>query len=116
MLEPLLDIFNREAIPDIPPIAKEKEVIYEHIRVTPGALEIAGEHIISEARPLRHQVDFFGADEALTDFDPDFRNWVATLILTGRSKTEVVQKHHRVLETIRGTFGLRECNDPHPGL
>jgi pyrrolysine biosynthesis protein PylC len=114
MLELLYDIFNREVIPDIPHIVKEKEVIYEHIRVSPGALEISGEHIISEARLLRHQVDFFGADEALTDFDPDYRNWVATLILTGKTKEQVSQKHHRVLETIRQTFGLQECADYHP--
>ncbi len=116
MLELLYEIFNREAIPDIPPIVNEKEVIYEHIRVSPDALEISGEHIISEARLLRHQVDFFGADEALTDFDPDFRSWVATLILTGKTKEQVAQKHRRVLETIREAFGLRECLDPHPGL
>jgi len=116
MLELLYEIFNRETIPDRPPTVKEKEVIYEHIRVSPDALEISGEHIIAEARLLRHQVDFFGADEALTDFDPDFRSWVATLILTGKTKKEVVLKHHRVLETIRGTFGLQECADPDPGL
>jgi pyrrolysine biosynthesis protein PylC len=116
MLELLYEIFNREAIPDVPPIVNEKEVIYEHIRVSPDALEISGEHIISEARLLHHQLDFFGADEALTDFDPDFRNWVATLILTGKTKEQVVQKHYRVLETIREAFGLRECLDPHPGL
>lgn len=116
MLELLYDIFNRGKMPVIPPIADEKPVIYEHIRVNPDTLEVFGEHIISEARPLRYQTDFFGADEALTDFDPDFRSWVATLILTGSTKTEVVQKHHRVMETIRQTFGLRECPDPHPGL
>jgi len=116
ILELLYDIFNRRNIPVIPPIANEKPVIYEHIRVSPNALEVSGEHIISEARPLRYQTDFFGADEVLTDFDPDHRNWVATLILTGRTKTDVVQKHYRVLETIRGTFGLRDYSDPHPGL
>ena len=114
MLELLYEIFNRETIPDRPPTVKEKEVIYEHIRVSPDALEISGEHIIAEARLLRHQVDFFGADEALTDFDPDFRSWVATLILTGKTKEQVAQKHRRVLETIRRTFGLRECADFHP--
>ncbi|HUU52891.1 MAG TPA: 3-methylornithine--L-lysine ligase PylC [Candidatus Heimdallarchaeota archaeon] len=114
MLELLYEIFNREVIPDIPPIVKEREVIYEHIRVSPDALEISGEHIISEARLLHHQLDFFGADEALTDFDPDFRNWVATLILTGKTKEQVAQKHRRVLETIRRTFGLRECADLFP--
>jgi pyrrolysine biosynthesis protein PylC len=116
MLELLYDIFNKGKIPVIPTIGDEKPVIYEHIRVSPNTLEVSGEHIISEARPLRYQTDFFGADEALTDFDPDHRIWVATLILTGRTQTEVVQKHHRVLETIRRTFGLQECSDPHPGL
>ncbi|MGB3860692.1 MAG: 3-methylornithine--L-lysine ligase PylC [Candidatus Aminicenantaceae bacterium] len=114
MLELLYEIFNREAIPDVPPIMKENEVIYEHIRVSSDALEISGEHIISKAGLLHHQLDFFGADEALTDFDPDHRNWVATLILTGKTKEQVAQKHRRVLETIRRTFGLRECADLFP--
>ena len=116
ILEILCDIFNRGKIPIIPTIVDEKPVIYEHIRVNSDTLEVSGEHIISEARPLRYQADFFGADEALTDFDSDNRNWVATLILSGKTKEEVVQKHHRVLETIRGTFGLRECANTHPGL
>jgi pyrrolysine biosynthesis protein PylC len=76
---------------------------------------VLGEHIISEARPLRYEMDFFGADEALTDFDTDHRNWVATLILTGKNKEEVAQKHRRVLETIHRTFGLRERPNPDPG-
>jgi pyrrolysine biosynthesis protein PylC len=116
MLVLLYEIFTRGKIPIIPPIVNEKPVIYEHIRVSSNSLEVSGEHIISEARPLRYQTDFFGADEAITDYDPDFRNWVATLILAGKTKKEVILKHHRVLETIRGTFGLRECADPDPGL
>jgi pyrrolysine biosynthesis protein PylC len=111
ILELLYDIFNRGNIPVIPPIADEKPVIYEHIRVSPDALEVSGEHIISEARPLHFQMDFFGADEALTDFDRDHREWTATLILSGETKDEVAQKHCHVLETIRATFGLRECAD-----
>ena len=116
MLVLLYEIFTRGKIAVIPPIVNETPVIYEHIRVSPDRLEVSGEHIISEARPLRYQTDFFGADEALTDFDTENRNWVATLILTGKTKKEVVLKHHRVLETIRGTFGLQECADPDPGL
>jgi pyrrolysine biosynthesis protein PylC len=115
MIELLYDIFSRGKIPEIPPIVNEKPVIYEHIRVTPRTLEVLGEHIISEARPLRYEMDFFGADEALTDFDTDHRNWVATLILTGKNKEEVAQKHRRVLETIHRTFGLRERPNPDPG-
>lgn len=109
ILELLYDIFNKGSIPVIPPIVNEKPVIYEHIRVSPDALEVSGEHIISEARPLHYQTDFFGADEALTDFDRDHQDWIATLILSGKTKEEVVQKHRHVLETIRATFGLRKC-------
>jgi pyrrolysine biosynthesis protein PylC len=116
MLELLYDIFNREEIPSIPPIVNERPVIYEHISVSPHSLDVVGEHIISEARPLRYQTDFFGADEALTDFDADHQSWVATLILAGKNKEEVIQKHYRVLETIRRTFGLRVCSDMHPEL
>jgi len=111
IMELLYGIFNRGNIPVIPPTVDEKPVIYEHIRVSPDALEVSGEHIISEARPLHHQMDFFGADEALTDFDRDHRDWIATLILSGKTKEEVAQKHCHVLETIRATFGLRECAD-----
>jgi pyrrolysine biosynthesis protein PylC len=111
ILELLYDIFNRGNLPVVPPIVDEKPVIYEHIRVSPDALEVSGEHIISEARPLHYQMDFFGADEALTDFDRDHQDWNATLILSGETKEEVAQKHHHVLETIRAAFGLRECAD-----
>jgi pyrrolysine biosynthesis protein PylC len=116
MLELLYDIFNRGKIPVVPPIINEKPVIYEHIRVNPDALDVLGEHIMSGARPLHYEMDFFGADEALTDFDADHQSWVATLILSGNSKEEVIQKHYRVLETIRRTFGLRAGSDMHPGL
>ena len=116
MLEILYDIFNRGKISAIPPIITERPVIYEHIRVSPHKLEVIGEHIIREARPLRYHTDFFGADEALTDFDPDHQSWVATLILTGKNKEEVIQKHHAVLETIRRTFGLDAGSDMHTGL
>jgi pyrrolysine biosynthesis protein PylC len=111
ILKLLYDIFNRGNIPVIPQIVNEKPVIYEHIKVSPDALEVSGEHIISEARPLHYQMDFFGADEALTDFDRDHQDWTATLILSGETKEEVAQKHRHVLETIRATFGLRECAD-----
>jgi pyrrolysine biosynthesis protein PylC len=111
ILEMLYDIFNKKKLPAIPPKLNEKAVIYEHIRVNSDILEISGEHIISEARPLNYQKDFFGADEALTDFDGIHQDWVATLILSGKSKEEVEQRHVHVLESIRTTFGLQESND-----
>jgi pyrrolysine biosynthesis protein PylC len=63
---------------------------------------------------LSYRTDFFGADEALTDFDPDRTGWVATLIMTGEIPEKVTRKRSRVLERIRETFGLKECVDFQP--
>ena len=57
-------------------------VIYEHVCVTSNMLEIAGEHIMSGADALRVYPDFFGADEAITNYASDRNSWVATLIVT----------------------------------
>jgi len=116
MLELLHSIFHTGKIPVIPTNREQEAVVYEHIQVGPDTLEVTGEHIISEARPLRYRRNFFGADEALTDFDTANRNWVATLILSAKTKEEVVRKHFRVLDTIRSTFDLRVLPDSNPGM
>ncbi len=114
MLELLYGVFGNRTLPEIAPVADEKGVIFEHIRVKPGLLETLGEHIVSEAGPLSYRTDFFGADEALTDFESDRKEWVATLIMVGSSKENVIQKRSRVLESICEAFGLAERLDFQP--
>ncbi len=70
MIELLVDVFVRGSLPDSLAIDQEKAVIYEHIKVTPETMEVAGEHIMAGAEPLRVRKGFFGADEAITDFKP----------------------------------------------
>jgi len=89
-------------------------VVYEHIKVTPGILEVAGEHIMANARPLNFYEHFFGADEALTDFVPGHSSWVATLIITADSREEAWRKRCLVIEDIRDYFGLSVYGDPTP--
>jgi len=103
-----------QAVPEDLEIGLEQYVIFEHIRVTPTFLEITGEHIMAEAGPLSHQRDFFGADEALTDFVPGASHWVATLIMKATSAPEATAKHNRVIGTIQSTFHLPECIDTFP--
>lgn len=114
MLELIYEIFAGKTLPEISPVRKEKAVIYEHIHVHSDRLEIMGEHIMSRARSLNNRTDFFGADEALTDFDPDRTDWVATLIMMGGTMEKAARKHRQVLERICETFGLKECFDPEP--
>ncbi len=108
MLEHLFSIFSKKKLdPDLS-VREDQFVIYEHIEVTPEKLEIAGEHIIAEAGPLELREKFFGADEALTDFDPDKSNWVATLIIHGENMEDVWNRHVKIIEDIKLTFGASE--------
>ncbi len=57
-----------------------REIVYEHINVSNGGIEVCGEHIMTGAGPLTHRFNFHEADEALTNFRPNKKEWVATLI------------------------------------
>ncbi len=89
-------------------------VIYEHVLVKGHTLRIQGEHIMGGQGPLRWQKDFFGADEALTSYEPGKQCWVATLILRGRDRAAVWQKHLEVMHRIMTDCGLTEYYDEEP--
>lgn len=114
MLELLYDVFVKGVIPTIPDVKYERGVVYEHIKVSPGILEVSGEHIMANAHPLKLYEHFFGADEALTDFVPGHLPWVATLIITGDSREEAWNRRCLVIEDIRDYFGLSVYSDPIP--
>lgn len=114
MLELLYDVFVKGVIPTIPDVKYERGVVYEHIKVSPGILEVSGEHIMANAHPLKLCEHFFGADEALTDFVPGRLPWVATLIITGDNREEAWNRRCLVIEDIRDYFGLSVCSDPIP--
>ena len=114
MMEHLYTVFVEQKTPSIELGPEAKNVVLEHIRVTPDCLDVCGEHIMSAARPLRHERNFFGADEALTDFDPQYPEWVATLIITDASADAVAAKSTHVHENIQSTFGLPLCLESIP--
>ena len=81
-------------------------VIYEHICVTSNMLEIAGEHMMSGADALHIYPDFFGADEAITNYASDRNSWVATLIVTESNPEAVWDKRNSVIADIKKKFNL----------
>jgi pyrrolysine biosynthesis protein PylC len=89
-------------------------VVYEHIKVSSGRIEVAGEHLMSGADPLHVQPDFFGADEAVTNFTEGRNNWVATLIISASDRSQAWEKRTTVIETIRKRFGLDDMCDSTP--
>ena len=84
--------------PDVKP---PRFVIYEHLSVSKEKIEVAGEHVISRAGPLTCHQDFFGADEAITNYDPDRKSWTATMIYAGNDIKAVQQKRETTLKNIR---------------
>ena len=84
--------------PDVEP---PRCVIYEHLSVSKEKIEVAGEHIMSRAGPLTCHQDFFGADEAITNYDLDRNSWTATMIYAGSDIKAVQQKRDTTLKNIR---------------
>lgn len=102
MVELLGDIFVTGTKPVIPEVKTAKGVVYEHIRVSPDGLQFQGEHIMGEAGSLEAVPGFFGADIALTDFEPSSFPWAATLIMVGENLEQAWLKRERVVENIEG--------------
>ena len=99
------------------PIPRKKDcrgVVYEHIKVSPNRIEVLGEHIMSGADPLYVQPDFFGADEAITNFTTGRNSWVATLIISAPDRSQAWEKRNAVIKTIRKKFGLDDMYDSTP--
>lgn len=73
-----------------PPVdsSSRRACVYQHVRASGGLLEVIGEHVMGSARPLRLVPGFFGADEALTDYASERREWVATLIFVAPTGEE----------------------------
>ena len=106
MVEALGELFLNGNVPSTPIQGKGKGVVYEHICVSKGTLRFAGEHIISNAGPMRRVPGFCGADEAITNYAEGRTEWVATLVITGRDLQAATQKRNRVLEAIKNDFRL----------
>jgi pyrrolysine biosynthesis protein PylC len=112
MVEALGELFIRGKMPSMPvPSVSDgghcNGVIYEHIQVTKDTLEFCGEHIMSQAGPLRRVPEFFNADEAITNYREGLDQWVATLIVIGKDRQAALKKREHVLENIKRELNLR---------
>ena len=100
MLELIGECFVYGRVAPAPQPVAERAVIFEHIVVSPGRLEVTGEHAVAAAGPLAYVEDFFGADEALTNYRPGRAEWMATLIMTADSRSGLQAKRAAVIGRI----------------
>lgn len=111
MVSRLADLFTRNRVLHGAAAAAVRGVILEHIAVTPRTLTVQGEHIMADAGPLTLQTDFFGADEAITNYRPGRSRWVATLIHSGTDLETAREKRRQTLQAIRKRFGIAAIID-----
>jgi pyrrolysine biosynthesis protein PylC len=84
------------------------------VRVASNHLEIAGEHIMSGAEALHIFTDFFGADEAITNYAAGRDDWVATLMVTEKNLGAAWDKRNKIIADIRKRFQLEGFRDSAP--
>jgi pyrrolysine biosynthesis protein PylC len=100
MVQMLGEIFTGNFKDSLPGPQTRRGVVFEHIRVSSEVLETSGEHIMAQNEPLYLRPNFFGADEAITNFDQAKKQWVATLIVLASSRGSALAKEERVLGEI----------------
>ena len=114
MVENLGALFLDGKVQSPPKSTPPKGAVYEHIRVSPHSLEVAGEHIMSGTDALRLHQDFFGADEAITNYAPGRTEWVATLIFADETREATLEKRHRMISELKDRFKLTAYRDSSP--
>jgi pyrrolysine biosynthesis protein PylC len=87
----IVELLHQTARDGAPPRvdrAPRRACVYQHVHAHDGLLEVVGEHVMGNAVSLQLVEGFFGVNEALTDYRPSARAWVATLIATGADAGE----------------------------
>ncbi|MCP8307831.1 MAG: 3-methylornithine--L-lysine ligase PylC [archaeon] len=112
MVNLLVEIFVGNKMPHVS-VKQKNSVIYQHIKVN-NSVTIMGEHIMSEARNLRIEKDFFGVDEAITNLDADKPEGVATLIVKTSSLEEAKRRSMQAIEKLMAEFHLIKFSDSSP--
>lgn len=116
MLTLLDSVYRRGIIDTALTLQETRAVVSEYIRVTSQKVEIAGQHMMTHAGPVFLRHDFFGAEEAITNYWPGQNAWVARLIHTGADAAEVEMKRKRVMENIQKHFSIPYYVDSAPKL
>jgi 3-methylornithine--L-lysine ligase len=93
----------------VPAVDREprRACVYQHVRAADGRLAVAGEHVMGAARPLALVPGFFGAHEALTDYEPGRATWAATLITLGATVAEAREAAEEVVAGLAAAENLQ---------
>ncbi len=114
LVDQLIDLFGGAGFAAGTDIDACRCAMVEHIAVSPDTLCVGGENLMSVPMPLTIIPDFYGADEAITNFSADKTHWVATLIITAADPQQLWQRRNQVIADMRRHFDLSQYSDPSP--
>ena len=115
MLKILAQCFLKKGTPiSYKRTGQDRGTILEHIEIHRSSLCVTGERALSQAVDIQLIANFFGADEALTDYREGRDHWVATLICNGRDLTEAWERRNASVAAIQKHFHLNHYQDPLP--
>ncbi len=89
---------------------------YEHYLIRDGNLMTCGEKEFGRIRDPRFDDRFFGADEAITDYDPNKNEWRATIMTKGKSPSDVLERRKQFIREVMDECGLDEYIDRSPRM
>lgn len=74
---------------------------FEHCRIQNGVVSSHGEHIMGASKPLQAEEDSFGADEMISDYWNDYRNWRGTFINWAKTDQELMDKRRKQYQKLK---------------
>ncbi|MCL1982799.1 MAG: 3-methylornithine--L-lysine ligase PylC [Clostridiales bacterium] len=81
---------------------QRKFAAVEHYLVDDAGVHWKGEHIMGEGGTLLHRECFFGADEAITDYEEGCARWRGMFINSGETEAELADKRKTMLHMLAG--------------
>lgn len=90
--------------------------IYEHFTVSDGIIRTCGEKEFAHVDRPYVDKDFFGADEAITDYGRNANVWRATIINKGRTMQECLHKRREFITSVMKDCDLDEFIDKSPEM
>ncbi|MHB9093593.1 MAG: 3-methylornithine--L-lysine ligase PylC [Eubacteriales bacterium] len=91
-----------------------RAVIYEHLKLKNGILEVSGEHILVGAQSLKVYRDKFSTDVFISNFEECPDDWVATAIYTENTEAQVWGTRNRAVKIMQQAFKAKSYYDPDP--
>ena len=90
-------------------VSNKRVCLYQQVMVNSNGCCVLGEKIMGSAGPLKVIDGFFGADEAITNYEPGKTAWVATVIITAATEKKAYLKFDQVFAKIQSQIDENYC-------